>query len=125
MMAACKDCIHNEMCFGTHTDDSPTCCDFKDKSRYIELPCKVGDIVYWLDTFIDDETCAGCENYYDGGMGAYSLCKKTCDVSRCTECIEIVERVASKDFILRYFNDFGKTVFLTREEAEKALKERT
>lgn len=38
----CKDCLHNEMCYGTHTDDSPTCCDFKDKSRYIELPCKVG-----------------------------------------------------------------------------------
>lgn len=35
----CKDCIHNEMCYATHTDDSPTCCDFKDKSRYIELPC--------------------------------------------------------------------------------------
>lgn len=27
------------MCYSTHTDDSPTCCDFKDKSRYIELPC--------------------------------------------------------------------------------------
>ena len=48
-MATCKDCIYNEMCFGTHTDDSPTCCDFKDKSRYIELPCKVGDTVYQTD----------------------------------------------------------------------------
>lgn len=38
----CKDCIHNEVCCGTHTDDSPTCCDFKDKSRFIELPCNVG-----------------------------------------------------------------------------------
>lgn len=31
----CKDCLHNEMCYATHTDDSPTCCDFKDRSRYV------------------------------------------------------------------------------------------
>lgn len=31
----CKDCIHNEMCYATHTDDSPTCCDFADRSRYV------------------------------------------------------------------------------------------
>ena len=34
-MAKCKDCIHNEMCYATHTDDSPSCCDFKDRSRYV------------------------------------------------------------------------------------------
>ena len=45
----CKDCLHNEMCYGTHTDDSPICCDYMDKSRYVELPCKVGDTVYCVD----------------------------------------------------------------------------
>lgn len=32
----CKECIHNEMCYATHTDDSPCCCDFKDKSKWKE-----------------------------------------------------------------------------------------
>lgn len=31
----CKNCIHNEMCYATHTDDSPTCCDFTDSSKYM------------------------------------------------------------------------------------------
>ena len=34
-MMTCKDCIHNEMCYATHTDDSPCCCDFKDSSKYV------------------------------------------------------------------------------------------
>lgn len=42
----CKDCIHNEMCYGTHTDDSPTCCDFKNKSRYIEV-VRCGNCRWW------------------------------------------------------------------------------
>lgn len=45
----CKDCIHNEMCYGTHTDESPTCCDFLDRSEWVHLPCKVGDKVYQTD----------------------------------------------------------------------------
>lgn len=34
-MATCKECLHNEMCYATHTDDSPACCDFKDRSKYV------------------------------------------------------------------------------------------
>lgn len=53
----CKDCIHCEMC--KRIDDKmevknmslnetiqEMCRDFKDKSKYIELPCEVGDKVY-------------------------------------------------------------------------------
>lgn len=39
----CKDCIHNEVCYCyliTYTDNNPICCNYKDKSRFIELPCK-------------------------------------------------------------------------------------
>ena len=88
-------------------------------------PCKVGDIVYQLDNIVDYELCYECENYYEGGMGDYPSCEKTHSVFRCTNCIEIVETVASEEFILRYFYDFGKTVFLNHEEAEKVLKERS
>ena len=34
-MATCKECLHDEMCYATHTDDSPACCNFKDCSKYV------------------------------------------------------------------------------------------
>ena len=42
----CKDCIYYDVC-----DDYilTFCRGFKDKSRFIELPCKVGDTVYVLE----------------------------------------------------------------------------
>lgn len=55
----CKDCIHCELCevqafngFNKNFEpekDWKHCGVFKDKSKYIELPCKVGDTVYVLD----------------------------------------------------------------------------
>lgn len=39
-MANCKDCIHNNVCRNYKPISYSACSDFKDKSRYIELPCK-------------------------------------------------------------------------------------
>ena len=36
----CKDCIHNLMCYLTHTDDSPACCNFKNAADVVEVRCK-------------------------------------------------------------------------------------
>jgi hypothetical protein len=50
-MVTCKDCIHYERCdtifdgLLSNRDNEP-CYQFDDKSRYIELPCKVGDTMY-------------------------------------------------------------------------------
>ena len=65
-------------------------------------PCKVGDTVYvlvnWCDyTNCHFDGCAGCKNCNDKG---------------------IVER----KFNYSHLNEIGKTVFLTREEAEAKLK---
>jgi hypothetical protein len=58
----CADCIYSDVCFKEHlpTDLDPRyydyssitnvdeCCeDFKDKSRFIELPCEKGDILQY------------------------------------------------------------------------------
>lgn len=45
----CKDCVHFDICIA-HIDNSEAnrCLSFKDKSRFIELPCKVGDKVYFV-----------------------------------------------------------------------------
>ena len=40
-MAICKECIHNEMCYATHTDESPACCDYKPVQRWIPVTERV------------------------------------------------------------------------------------
>lgn len=46
----CSDCIHHEVCDGYKAFDVETehkkCDDFRDKSLFIELPCKIGDRFY-------------------------------------------------------------------------------
>ena len=48
----CEGCIHKKVCgidsafFIACFGSFEKCNDFKDKSLYIELPCKVGDTVY-------------------------------------------------------------------------------
>lgn len=52
----CKDCIHYDVCEGWQVDQrgedlANGCTDFKDKSKYIELPCNIGNKVYIIDPF--------------------------------------------------------------------------
>ena len=45
----CKDCVHYDVCniFGYEVlGNFDICVHFKDKSKFIELPCKVGDKVF-------------------------------------------------------------------------------
>lgn len=91
--------------------------DLEEQGRLIKLPCKVGDTVYCIFsrytkcTFnneeFDEYSCQGCEYECDSkkenyvqGMIAYSL-----------------------DWIVTNLKKFGKTVFLTKSEAEAKLKE--
>lgn len=106
-MSICKDCLHYEVCQALEDNgDLPKikpirCGCFKDRSKFIELPCKVGDLVYYItpdktirsmlvaQIFIDR-----AEKTIGDGGGIYFL-----------------------------FENFDKTVFLTKEEAEQALME--
>lgn len=131
----CKDCIHYEACkfLGMNVDDTKLrkefCGCFKDKGRFVELPCKVGDKVYKIEplyyqmfTHEDDCKCATCEDFYEGGMG------DPCGCNRKKPCQYISEEIADLRMIVDISqpNNFtreialGKTAFLTREEAEKA-----
>ena len=92
----CKDCIHyEEVCeYNNAALDDKPCAAFKDRSLFVVLPCKIG-----------------------------------------TELFRI-KQINGKRFITNtalnsntFWNivmqgEFGKTVFLTREEAEQALKGR-
>lgn len=91
-------------------------------------PCKVGDVVYRLDDIVWHSECCDCEHYYIGGFGDPSECGRTRLGNKHPDCIKIVEEVITqKDIYWSLYSSsgFGKTVFLTKEEAEKALKERS
>ena len=121
-MVTCKDCVHVEVCkfkdLPAPLSDSyiresecieKRCGDFKDRSRFVELPCKVGDTVYVIES-IDGEEKIIQDHVETIGIGYYA------------DGINIYQFDGIKTD--GYFEDFGKTVFLTREEAEQALKER-
>lgn len=98
-MASCKDCLHYEACESQVPKtfwDSETfyyhCKCFKDRNKFVELPCKVGDRVYQTD-----------------GIRIYE-----------NKIERIIFGTNNIGFDKRLI---GKSIFLTREEAEKALKE--
>lgn len=106
-MATCKDCINSDKCpTALACSGNPICSMFKDKSRFIELPCKVGDTVYVID-IIDSE--------YDEFL--IGPCIVNC-IILFDDKIQIKCKETHNNILT-----FGKDVFLTQEDAEKALKE--
>lgn len=85
--------------------------------RVVVLPCKVGDVIYKL--FREYTECTSYQvrkdNYCCEG------CMDLCD-SREVTVIRAIQPNSLPE-VVRYIEDIGKTVFLTREEAEKALQE--
>lgn len=110
----CKDCIYFPKCDEYPFDESG-CKDFKDRSRFVELPCKIGDKVWIIGFF------GGCVElkivkvyyaaYYNDVSLSYIAYKKD-------------EKISTYRAYGFSAAEIGKAVFLSREEAEKALAER-
>lgn len=116
----CKDCYHYDACnawinhgetlYSDYTYSTEDCPFYKDKSRIVKLPCKVGDKVYKLTR----NKVKKCEVVFVG-ISADEKCSY----------FNFVENYADGTFYKSYsmvFGVIGKTVFLTREEAEEALR---
>lgn len=103
-MASCKDCLHVDVCKNIYIfGDMPICEHFKDRNRFVELPCKVGDTVYYI---------TGLSRKYI----------KSANVNEIViNCNGISELFVSNDTV-NFENSFD-VFYLTRKEAEKALKE--
>lgn len=114
----CKDCFHYERCkklgiFNLET--LSVCADFTARSEWVHLPCKLGDTVYYFD-------------------GAYYLKNKSMWKVTPIKVTEFSTKVGRSGKLYplsiiangtRYpLTSIGKTIFLTREKAEKALAER-
>ena len=104
----CKDCIHFELC-GVFDYISPAECGFfTDRSRFVELPCKIGERLFLIipaKQLIIEYVIIEIETR-ETGM--------------------IYKAVDTLFYTMAGFlaNDIGTIVFLAREEAEQALKER-
>lgn len=112
-MPICNKCIKADVCeIAKEFKKYPvtgmfieSCEHFKDRSKFNGLPCKVGDTVYYLKTLMD-------------GKGTIVIDK------------DVVKQISINShgvfLVISYCHclnvaEFGKTVFLTKEEAEKAL----
>lgn len=131
----CKDCFHHNACRGVtnyRTFDfliggqwADSCEFFTQMSEWLHLPCKPGSTVYWVWDMPDQQKCAECQYFYEGGMGDYPRCERTKDGRRYATCLEIIPfEGIDLEFILCHYTDFGKELFISREEAGKVLAER-
>lgn len=91
--------------------------DLEEQGKLLKLPCAVGDTVWYWDKEYDPIEEAPFEGYISG----YEI------VSAKTIYIIINPKSNFKSWfpcdVKLEIDDFGKTVFLTREESEATLKE--
>lgn len=78
----------------------------KADGRLVVLPCKVGEMVYFTQNICEYKHCDTHTRVVCCGCPDYAKNKFV---------------IQSRAFTLMDLKDIGKTVFLTREEAEKAL----
>lgn len=82
-------------------------------SRAVELPCKVGDTIFYVQYFCDYKGCDSTTQQF------------------CCGCKEMIERekhkekyvICEKSFVLKDLEKIGKKYFTTREAAEAKLAE--
>lgn len=122
---ACISCIEESNCkveCGAIDDCLDKLAEYEtayEEGRLMILPCKLGDVVYEIHSRytyctpyrerFDESSCCGCEEECDSHKEYEIIETKMCT-------LEIIA------YNIRLGN-FGKTVFLTREEAEKALED--
>lgn len=122
-MATCKDCLHHDLCkcVGTikmYPEKSDGCSFFKERSRFVELPCKVGDTVWYI---------RDCSDWVDACQQPCKVCSIDCSSYRTVyrEDWEVYEFLVEdiKD-VIDVFMNFNKDFFATCEEAEVEVAKR-
>ena len=92
--------------------------DAEEQGLLLRLPCNVGDTVYCI--YERYTKCSENEQEFD---------EYSCQGCECLECDSHKElyvqpqKAYTLDWIVSNLKRFGKTVFLTQEEAEQKLKE--
>ena len=101
-MSTCKDCLYGDNCSICEVMGDDFCCvGFKDRSKFVELPCKVGDTVYHL-------------------LRTGVITKRKVEKYILTSSEGLCYILDNNEI----YPCFWKSIFLTKEEAEQALAER-
>jgi len=87
--------------------------ELEEQGLLIKLPCKVGDTVYVYNLDV-------CDWVMSPKVLTFNLCQSGWFV---TLDMGSTDKHPDGEAWCMKLSDFGKTIFLTREEAEKALKE--
>ena len=111
-MSKCNNCYHNKVCIdGANFKSADNCRQYKDKSLIVELPCNPGDVLFKIE--------------YDYDSDSSYIVKIKCDGIEIYDCgISIYCKTIEGNYDTYVPEDFGESVFLSREEAERALEER-
>ena len=114
-----EDCKNPKKAIVLTDDDVDKWNGYKNaEEQGLRLPCKVGDKVYCI--YERYTKCSENEQEFD---------EYSCQGCECLECDSHKEfyvqsqKAYSLDWIVSNLKRFGKTVFLTQEEAEQKLKE--
>ena len=116
-MSNCKDChncVFDLMCrnIGDWVGIRTPCSAYKDRSRFLELPVLPGDKVFLI--FSNE-----CE------IREYKVFSMPMMIAKNNHWFQInLENHRGAILGDYHFSDIGKTIFLSREAAEQALKER-
>lgn len=106
MKKSCKDCLYYEKCkkLGIFNVETLSICeDFTARSEWVHLPCKAGQQLWFVE---------------NGEVKASTVDRLVYEE---LSTDDIFTRIDGYGFSV-LFEDVGKIVFLTREEAEKALE---
>ena len=107
-MATCKKCVHVAVCSYAQNSNNEFehCANFRDRSRFVELPCVAGEYVYVIEPIF-------------GKSIEHTISRRK---------IKSIEPHAEIKFYGGWIYDclsgFGRYIFSTYEAAEQALKER-
>lgn len=90
-------------------------------------PCKVGDTVYKCFDCVEYSKCGNCEHFRINEDYDCIYCARTESSQKAADCTEIKKIIVATcdlyDWL--YSGAFNNYIFQTREEAEKALAERS
>ena len=123
----CSECVNYDIC---NTDDikgisTTSVCRvnewnlFKDKTRFIETPLKLGDIVYTYNEYWSE--CTDVQPFQITNV-MISQNKKGVWIKKYRAML-LLNGDTTNEQINFNFDEIGKTIFVTKEQAEKALKE--
>lgn len=114
-MKTCENCIHHDLC-SKYFYVGELCGGFKDKSKFIELPCSIGDTVWTIVHQKLSEAKVVCIRPF-----VFDNCIEYRGnvVVKMRDPFYLDDRLLEQEF----FVVFGKDTFLTQEEANKKLEE--